>query len=596
MDLSFLSVGLFETLLQNVAILGILILLYNFIPDQIRDGSKTVFSLATGLVFGFAAFMGIALLFQVPGDQVIGINIILVPLAGFIGGIFSAIIVASVLVAGSFATGGTIATSDMMTIAGGLLIGVIFNAARTWGRFPRQYAIQLLLLGVSLAGLEILASLLLSSGPGPAGSLSGLPPGPASATPLYGPLPPMVSTAGVPIPFPEISSLVPLFIVSILGILLLGALIAFIDQKKQAQIELHRYRDHLEYLVDERTTELKKVNSLQKATIESTADAIVVTDLKGTIRAYNRKASGILRIYTLPRNGEEGTSFADITASRLNGQENLPERIAALPNSAEQVVATDLVFRNGRIFELYVHPQQIGDQIIGRVWNFHDITDQRNAEDALRAANRKLILLSNITRHDILNQLTALAGYLDLTQMKTSDPSIAGYLDNMKKTTDIIRLQMEFTRDYQDIGLKEPIWQDIREAFLRAAGEIKGPSLTVLCDVGKTEIFTDPLIERVFYNLIDNSLRHGEHVTEIRLLSMRVDADLLIRYEDNGVGVTPEEKEKIFLKGHGKHTGLGLFLIREILSITAISIRETGTPGEGARFEILVPAGKFRVQ
>jgi signal transduction histidine kinase len=65
-------------------------------------------------------------------------------------------------------------------------------------------------------------------------------------------------------------------------------------------------------------------------------------------------------------------------------------------------------------------------------------------------------------------------------------------------------------------------------------------------------------------------------------------------YEDNGNGVVPEEKEKIFLKGFGKHTGLGMFLIREILSITGITIRENGTWQQGARFEIRVPSEKFR--
>jgi signal transduction histidine kinase len=58
--------------------------------------------------------------------------------------------------------------------------------------------------------------------------------------------------------------------------------------------------------------------------------------------------------------------------------------------------------------------------------------------------------------------------------------------------------------------------------------------------------------------------------------------------------VAPEEKDKIFLKGFGKHTGLGMFLIREILSITGMTIRETGTPGTGVRFEIRIPAGAFK--
>ncbi len=68
----------------------------------------------------------------------------------------------------------------------------------------------------------------------------------------------------------------------------------------------------------------------------------------------------------------------------------------------------------------------------------------------------------------------------------------------------------------------------------------------------------------------------------------------MIWYEDDGGGIATEEKEKVFEKGFGKNTGLGLFLIREILSITGITIIETGEPGVGVRFEIIVPPGKFR--
>jgi sensor histidine kinase regulating citrate/malate metabolism len=57
----------------------------------------------------------------------------------------------------------------------------------------------------------------------------------------------------------------------------------------------------------------------------------------------------------------------------------------------------------------------------------------------------------------------------------------------------------------------------------------------------------------------------------------------------------PEEKNKIFAKGFGKHTGFGMFLIQEILSITGISIRETGEYTKGVRFEIRIPPGNFKI-
>jgi signal transduction histidine kinase len=53
--------------------------------------------------------------------------------------------------------------------------------------------------------------------------------------------------------------------------------------------------------------------------------------------------------------------------------------------------------------------------------------------------------------------------------------------------------------------------------------------------------------------------------------------------------------ERIFEQGFGKNTGLGLFLSREILAITGITITENGVPGKGARFEITVPRGDVPV-
>ena len=64
-----------------------------------------------------------------------------------------------------------------------------------------------------------------------------------------------------------------------------------------------------------------------------------------------------------------------------------------------------------------------------------------------------------------------------------------------------------------------------------------------------------------------------------------------VTYSDNGAGIATPDRGRLFQKGFGKHTGLGLFLSQEILSITGITIEENGNPGEGARFEIAVPKG-----
>ena len=70
---------------------------------------------------------------------------------------------------------------------------------------------------------------------------------------------------------------------------------------------------------------------------------------------------------------------------------------------------------------------------------------------------------------------------------------------------------------------------------------------------------------------------------------------LSVVFADNGVGITAEDRSHLFERGFGKHTGLGLFLSREILAITGITITENGEPGAGARFEMTVPEGIYRV-
>jgi signal transduction histidine kinase len=102
------------------------------------------------------------------------------------------------------------------------------------------------------------------------------------------------------------------------------------------------------------------------------------------------------------------------------------------------------------------------------------------------------------------------------------------------------------------------------------------------------------MVERVFFNLFDNSARHGGNVHQITVRCEREPDGLLLIVEDDGKGIALSEKEKIFGRGYGQHTGLGLFLVREILSITGITIKETGIPGQGARFEMLVPKESFR--
>jgi len=246
--------------------------------------------------------------------------------------------------------------------------------------------------------------------------------------------------------------------------------------------------------------------------------------------------------------------------------------------------------------------QRWSDRVIfnpgGRVVEYQsvgrDITEQKQLEESLRQTNKKLNLLNNITCHDILNQLTALLAYLELTGEKISDPEALDFLKKEIHAVNKIQTLIKFSRYYLDLGVNTPDWLNLREVFMRAIPGREGIILT--CLSGDLDIYADPLLEKAFSTLFDNVISHGEHVTAITV-SYRKDpgpGGVTITVEDNGAGIPDDEKEQIFKQGYGKHTGLGLFCLREILLITGITIRETGVWGEGARFEIRVPSGGFR--
>ena len=225
-----------------------------------------------------------------------------------------------------------------------------------------------------------------------------------------------------------------------------------------------------------------------------------------------------------------------------------------------------------------------------------DITDIRKAEDALRISNKKLKLLSGITRHDITNQLTVLQGYLAILKIKQSDPTLNEYCNKAANAAKRITAMIQFTKEYEQIGVHAPTWQDTRTLVETAAKQAPLGMVVVKNDLpAGAEVFADPLAVKVFYNLMDNAVRYGGKITTIRFSALESGDDQVIVCEDDGDGIVAKEKEKIFDRGFGKNTGLGLALSREILAISGITITETGEPGKGARFEMTVPKGAWRM-
>lgn len=226
-----------------------------------------------------------------------------------------------------------------------------------------------------------------------------------------------------------------------------------------------------------------------------------------------------------------------------------------------------------------------------------DITALKISEDALIRANKKLKLLTQVTRHDINNDLSLAYASIDLLKGVIPDTpetnEIVGYL---RESIDAINAKIGFTRSYEQMGSQKPSWQSVSSIVRNIRKEDpRFSSLKVEDSLGSLEIFADLMLPKVFANLMDNSIRHGKTVSTIYLYYQQIGTGCRIIYEDDGAGVSVEAKARIFEPSYSKTHGFGLFLIREILLLTGIEITEEGVEGAGAKFVLHVPQGGYRI-
>jgi len=249
-----------------------------------------------------------------------------------------------------------------------------------------------------------------------------------------------------------------------------------------------------------------------------------------------------------------------------------------------------------RYYDVLCTPlEERGTGSAGYLCIFRNVTARKEAELSLVTANKKINLLTKITRHDLENQLMIMYGYIGLLKKSPLSSAQQEYLTRQEAAVNVMREHVEFTRKYQQLGAQAPVWQQADAVIRKAKSQVFLNTVSFTCDVEPVEILADPMLERVFHNLLDNAVRYGgDSLTRISVTSHRDGAAFVVVIADDGAGISKDDRPRLFEQGFGKHTGLGLFLSREILAITDITIDQTGTPGRGARFEIRVPHGKFR--
>jgi len=363
-------------------------------------------------------------------------------------------------------------------------------------------------------------------------------------------------------------------------------------EQMQAAFEEARMSQNL---LQEQNERLNESESRFREIFNKINDAIEVHSLQpdGLPGSYIEVNDIACRMLQYTREEMLTRSPADITTGVYSRQ---PREIARdLSTCGHSQFETEFRRKDGTIVPVEVNAHMVtiqGRNLVLAV--FSDISCRRQTEAVLHRINNQLGILSSVTRHDIVNKLTALQAINDLWKTKATDPWACDMLEKQAGALDAIHKQIEFTREYEELGHDIPWWQDIREVLSRVIVQLDPGTVSITVDIDRWEIYADAMLEKVFYNLAENALRHGRNITFVRFSSAVQNDCLVISCEDDGGGIPEDEKEVIMDRGYGKNTGLGLFLCKEILTITGITLLETGEPGKGARFEILVPSDAFR--
>jgi PAS domain S-box-containing protein len=337
---------------------------------------------------------------------------------------------------------------------------------------------------------------------------------------------------------------------------------------------------------------LKESEEKYRALTENTPDLLFSADLNGVVT------------YVSPQVNQYGYLEEDLVGHTIfefvhpDERRRVAENFKSELNDNARFISTFRVidkWGNIHWFEekSYLRLDPFGKPI-GIYGVLRDISDRKRAEDAIELANKKLNLMNNITRHDILNTITGLIGCVEMANETDSADDRRELLGDIRDLTKTIQRQIAFTKEYQEVGVNLPVWQNVRDVLQRVLVNFNKSGLKFVINLENIEIFADPLLEKVFYNLVDNAIRYGEKVSMVQFSLENSENGVSIICEDDGAGVPETFKNAIFERGVGKNTGMGLFLSKEILAITRIGIKENGIPGNGARFEISIPRGTFR--
>ena len=227
---------------------------------------------------------------------------------------------------------------------------------------------------------------------------------------------------------------------------------------------------------------------------------------------------------------------------------------------------------------------------------FEEITRRVQAEKALKTANDKLTLLSRISHDHIHSTVDQIVRTLQDADAHSGDSVARDFFNRIRSLAQRLTRQLFLTESYKNLGVFPPAWLGVQQILEAWNPALPPGSVSVRFWTERLEIFADPLFNEVVTHLARNAISHGIKIRNLVVTyhGTRQGLDLII--EDDGIGIAADRKQRIFDYDDEGHAGIGLFICREILGVTGITITETGTEGNGARFVIRVPPECYRIE
>ncbi|MCW4005608.1 MAG: hybrid sensor histidine kinase/response regulator [Candidatus Bathyarchaeota archaeon] len=205
--------------------------------------------------------------------------------------------------------------------------------------------------------------------------------------------------------------------------------------------------------------------------------------------------------------------------------------------------------------------------------------------------NEKLRVVGSLTRHDIRNKLSALNGHVFLLKTKLQEnPQAANHIDGVELAAKQIAELLDFAHLYEKLGVEELKNVDVKQCVDDAFAlfpRLKNIQLTNNCQ--DLTVLADSLLRQLFFNLIDNTLKHGGNPTNIRIHYQTTDNHIKLVYEDNGVGIPDHLRENLFTQKLPNERSHGLYVVNRICQAYNWTMQETGQNMQGAQFTIHIP-------